>query len=198
MSKKAILFLILGATTLTAKPCEKYSRNSWKHWIDVDKDCQDTRQEILIRDSRKKVTYVGADSYEGCKVKSGKWFDPYTGKTFTDPKQLDVDHVVPLKEAFESGGWKWDRQRRAAYANYMKYEYHLLPVYRGSNRSKGAKDLAEWSPENKKFLKQYAKIWVKIKLDWDLSADHAELVALRRILGKNAKLPGMEEEYTCK
>lgn len=199
MSKWWVIGLIIGfCASDSIYSCEKYDRKNWKHWIDEDGDCQNTRQEVLIRDSIKPVKYVGTVDAEGCKVFTGYWYDPYTGKTFTNPKQLDVDHVVPLKEAFESGGYKWSKEKKREYANYLKDEFHIIPVYLGENRSKGAKDPAEWLPENLKFKKQYAKMWVRIKLHWNLSSDNEELAMLRRILGKHVQLPALAEEYTCK
>ncbi len=92
----------------------EYLRKQWKHWTDADGNCRDTRQEVLIEDSEISVTF---ESTEGCKVVSGRWSDPYSRDVFTDPAELDVDHMVPLRNAQRSGGWEWTKQRRQEYAN---------------------------------------------------------------------------------
>ncbi|MGL4388212.1 MAG: YHYH domain-containing protein [Brevinema sp.] len=141
-----------------------YDRDEWKHWIDADGDGQDTRQEVLIEESLVPVTFD-----ERGKVLSGKWFDPFSGEYFTDPKELDVDHVVPLKNAYDSGGASWDRKKKEAYANYLDDPNHLMAVSAKENRSKGSKDPSEWLPPNKSFHCEYIRIWHKIKITWGLS-----------------------------
>jgi len=68
----------------------EYLRKQWKHWSDADDDCQDTRQEVLIEESEIAVTFTDSDE---CRVLAGQWTDPYSGETFTDPRDLDVDHM---------------------------------------------------------------------------------------------------------
>ena len=85
-----------------------YDRGHWKHWIDSDRDCQNTRHEVLIEESLKKPTFK---SSKQCQVATGEWLDPYTGLTVTDSIKLDVDHMVPLKNAHDSGGWAWDNRK---------------------------------------------------------------------------------------
>ena len=71
---------------------------------------------------------------------------------------LDVDHVVPLKEAYLSGARHWSQSRKRHYANFLQNKDHLIAVYRGANRSKGAKDIAQWLPPNKDYHKVYIRI----------------------------------------
>jgi hypothetical protein len=133
-----------------------------------------------------------------CRVVSGKWIDPFTGQVFTDPSELDIDHVVPLKEAHESGAWQWDAEKRRRFANYLGDDHHLIAVHRSANRSKGAGDPAEWLPSNLEFRKAYARAWVQIKVKWGLSADAAELAVLREILkGEDIVFPREAPEYVC-
>ena len=75
-----------------------------------------------------------------------QWHDPYTGRVFTDPSLLDVDHVVPLKEAFDSGAKEWSRDKMVRYFNDLEHKDHLIAVDRSANRSKGARDPARWLP----------------------------------------------------
>ena len=73
---------------------------------------------------------------------SGSWNDPYSGRTITDASKLDIDHMVPLKEAHESGAANWPRERERAYANDLDDPDTLIAVDRRLNRQKGAKDPA--------------------------------------------------------
>lgn len=148
-----------------------YRRSLYKHWVDADGDCQDTRQEVLIRNATGKVDF---EKPRKCDVVRGQWLDPYTGKTFKEPRQLDIDHVVPLKNAHESGAWKWSAVKREDYANYLKDSRHLLAVQGSENRKKGAKGPDGYMPPDSAFRCDYVKEWVKIKRDWGLSLTETE------------------------
>ena len=124
---------------------------------------------------------------------SGSWSEPYSRKTITDASQLDIDHLVPLKEAHESGGFAWDADRRRDYANDLSGPNTLIAVDRGLNRQKGAGDPAEWLPPNKAYQAEYAAAWVAVKRKWGLTADAKEIAVLRDILGAEADLPIMAE-----
>ena len=157
----------------------KYIREDWKHWIDEDKDCQNTRHEVLIEESLKAVTFK---SDKQCQVATGEWLAPFTGDTVTDATKLDVDHMIPLKNAHDSGGWAWDNDRKAAYANEMAYSGHLIAVTASANRKKGAKGPEGWKPPNQDYWCDYAIDWVQIKADWGLSATKAEWTALQEMI----------------
>ena len=155
----AILVSVATASTAQSEP---YKRSLYKHWVDADRDCQDTRQEVLIAES---TVPVKLDA-RGCKVLKGQWFDPYTGKVFTNPKVLDIDHFVPLAEVHRSGGNRWSAAKRQAYANDLSSLDTLIAVSAGANRSKGDKDPAKWMPDNEAFHCQYVQTWVAIKVRW--------------------------------
>ena len=87
-----------------------YDRGEWRHWVDEDGDCQDARQEALIAESETPVTYKSEDR---CRVASGSWDGPYTGERFTDPGDLDIDHMVPLANAHRSGRVGLERGQEA-------------------------------------------------------------------------------------
>jgi len=157
----------------------KYDRGDWKHWIDQDSDCQNTRHEVLIEESLKVVTFK---SDKQCQVATGEWLDPFTGDTVTDGTKLDVDHMVPLKNAHDSGGWAWDKDKKAAYANEMRYADHLIAVTASANRKKGARGPEEWKPANQDYWCDYAIDWVQIKVEWELSATKAEWAALQEMI----------------
>ena len=128
---------------------------------------------------------------------SGSWNDSYSGKTITDATTLDIDHMVPLKEAHEPGAANWSRERKRAYANDLDDPDTLIAVDRRLNRQKGAKDPAEWLPPNPAYQTQYARAWVAVKLKWGLTADRQELVALQKLLGNQVELPPEAPEMNC-
>lgn len=151
-----------------------YDRKEWPHWIDADGDCQDTRTEVLIAESLVPVTFTDAKK---CEVAGGSWRCPYTDRTFSDPRQLDVDHMVPLAEAYRSGGAHWTKQQRTDYANDLGDPDHLVAVYKGANRSKGAKTIAQWLPEEPGERCHYVEVWMHVKTRWKLRIDEAEHAA---------------------
>ena len=157
----------------------KYDRDDWRHWTDVDGDCQDTRQEVLIAESLVPVTFTSEDA---CRVATGRWMGPYTGDVLEDPGELDVDHMVPLANAHLSGGHRWGAERKELYANSLSYPGHLVAATAAANRSKGAKGPEEWRPPNRTYWCRYATDWVAIKREWDLTATRAEAAALREML----------------
>lgn len=172
----AVIALILIAATPPKPP---YDRRAWPHWSDEDQDCLDTRNEVLLRDS---VSGVGFADDRGCLVSEGEWEDPYTGKILTMLRNVQVDHLVPLKNAHDSGGFAWSRQRRIEYANDLGFRFHLLAVSGTENRKKGARGPDEWKPPNKAFWCQYAQAWATIKQVWNLRSTAAEREALRDML----------------
>ena len=166
-----------------------YDRDDWKHWVDGDKDCQNTRHEALIEESLAKVAFK---TDRKCQVATGEWFAPYTGETVTDATRLDIDHMIPLKNAHNSGGWAWDKSRKAAFANEMSYADHLIAVTASANRKKGARGPEAWKPTNKGYWCDYAVDWVRIKIDWDLSATKAEWGALQEMLETCDSTPSIQ------
>ena len=190
-----ILFTLLTTIAFAdSAGCPKYDRKSYRHWIDEDRDCQNARHEVLIEES---LSRVGFKSSKGCRVISGSWNDPYSGRTITDATKLDIDHMVPLKEAHDSGAAFWSRERKRAYANDLDDPDTLIAVDRGLNRQKGAKDPAEWLPPKKSYQIEYARAWVGVKLKWGLTADRRELMALRELIGNQAELPREAPEMNC-
>ncbi len=176
------VLILAGAVLVTtaASSHPPYRRAEWPHWIDADGDCQNTRGEVLIRDAPA-GTVKFRDERE-CTVDAGEWADPYTGGVLTQAGEVDVDHLVPLKNAHDSGGWRWTRERRREYANDLSYRYHLLAVSRSANRSKGDKGPDEWRPARQEFWCQYAQAWAAVKHIWELQSTQAERQALREML----------------
>lgn len=148
----------------------KYNRAAWRHWDDADDDGQDTREEVLRQESLEPVEWFVDRS--GKRRLGGRWVCPYTGEILQNARDLDIDHLVPLKEAHESGGYAWDAATRAAFANDLLDPDHLVAVVAKANRQKGAKDPADWMPENNRCA--YAIAWVRVKRRWQLDMDRAE------------------------
>jgi hypothetical protein len=155
-----------------------YKRNLFANWYDADRDGCDTRQEVLIAES-----IIPAKIGAKCKV-TGQWFSIYDGVTTTNSSSFDIDHMVPLKEAWDSGAWNWNTDQRKKFANDLDESFFLIAVTASSNRSKGERDPAEWMPTSVSYRCEYARIWVKIKRAWDLSVDPAENTFLTRTLAK--------------
>jgi hypothetical protein len=146
-----------------------YDRDLFKHWVDADHDCQDTREEVLVAESRVPV--------DGCTVTTGEWFSWYDRQTWTQASDVDIDHLVPLKEAWDSGARAWDADTRERYANDLGDSRTLVAVTDNVNQSKGDRDVAEWLPEYG--VCRYVRQWVAVKLRWSLAVDAAERATLR-------------------
>lgn len=157
-----------------------YDRALYRHWIDADSDCQNTRHEVLIAESQIPVQLDA----RGCRVVAGRWYDPYTDQIFTDPRRLDVDHLVPLAETHRSGADVWTSQRRRDYANDLGHPDTLIAVDAGANRSKGAKDPAEWLPPNDDYHCEYVAAWMRVKAKWELQMDRDERAAIDKVLSE--------------
>jgi hypothetical protein len=161
--------------------CPKYDRDAqYGDWIDADRDCQNTRAEVLIRGSLKAVSFRATNP---CLVDSGLWFDPYSGDTLLAAADLQIEHVVPVSEAHKSGAWAWTQAQRKLFYNDLDSAYHLIPIIGSVNASKGDKDPAEWLPPATGYRREYALNWVKIKTRWMLTADAKELSTLHMLIG---------------
>jgi len=142
---------------------EVYHRKLYRHWIDEDGDCQNTRQEVLILTSQIEPKFK---TKKKCIVVEGKWFDPYSGETVTQATQLDIDHIVPLAHAHGIGARSWSSKEKERFANDFE---NLIPVSAKFNRKKGAKGPTEWMPPNKRFHCEYVTRWRKIITKYKLS-----------------------------
>ena len=118
-----------------------------------------------------------------CRVASGAWVGPYTGEQFNDLGRLDIDHMVPLGNAHQSGGWAWSATEKRRYANDLSYENHLIAVQASANRSKGSKSPADWRPPDRGYWCQYAVNWIVIKNTWRLTSTGPEAETLGEMLG---------------
>jgi hypothetical protein len=164
-----------GLAVAGQKSMAGYSRDRFPHWRIVAAGC-DTRDEVLKRDGSN-VT-VGKD----CKITGGTWLSLYDTKTFTDPQQLDIDHMVPLANAWRSGADTWTDEKRSDFANDMTRP-QLIAVSLNTNRSKGDQDPSTWKPPSQSFYCEYAQRWIAVKTYWKLTITDREKAALREMLG---------------
>jgi hypothetical protein len=154
-----------------------YDRDLFPHWSDEDGDRCDTREEVLIRDAGG-TAKVGSN----CAVTSGLWYSVYDGIWLDQARQLQVDHVVALKEAWDSGANQWTTFRREQFANDLDDPHALIAVSSSSNQSKGAADPSNWLPENQDDQCRYIVAWTIVKAGWELSMDESEHGRIRNLL----------------
>ncbi len=151
-----------------------YVRDKFNLWVDADADCQDTRDEVLLTESTARVS-------GGCDVSEGRWLSYYDNLAWSDPGDVDIDHVVPLAEAWDSGASRWTPKTRQRYANDLGDSRTLVAVTDNVNQSKGDQDIAEWQPEFGRC--RYVRAWVAVKLRWSLKVDGTEKRAIVRRAG---------------
>ena len=152
---------------------EGYDRDLFDHWVDADSDCLDTREEVLVDESLEPTE--GGD----CSVTAGRWFSYYDEVEWTAPGDVDIDHMVPLAEAWDSGARGWDEDTRRRYANDLFEQRSLVAVTDNVNQSKGDQDVAEWLPEFS--VCRYVREWVVVKTRWSLKVDRVEKQRLREL-----------------
>ena len=168
----------LFAEVPTAAPVTTgYDRDLFTHWIDADGDGCDTRQEVLIADSLVPVTFSS-----GCSVSNGEWYSWFDGATWTAPSDVDIDHFVPLSEAWQSGAHAWSADQRRAFANDLGHAGALEAVTDNVNASKGDRDPAQWLPPLADQSCRYVAEWVVVKYRWNLLVDSTERAAMDDIL----------------
>ncbi|MGH3312562.1 MAG: HNH endonuclease family protein [Streptomyces sp.] len=152
-----------------------YSRDKFPHWTSQGDGC-DTRETVLKRDGD------GVETGSDCYPTSGSWTSPYDGGTWTQPSDIDIDHMVPLAEAWGSGAKEWTQDRRQAFANDLNVA-QLLAVTDNVNQSKSDRDPAEWMPPKADYHCEYARMWIWVKDTYDMTVDSAEKGALTTALG---------------
>lgn len=153
-----------------------YDRALFPHWDNGVEDNCTTRQVVLERDGQD----VEAD--QNCQPVSGNWTSPYDDEVLTDVQDVDIDHMVALKEAWRSGAHAWTTEERQRFANDLDTT-QLWAVSASSNRAKGDADPADWMPPSEAVYCDYAASWIEVKHTWDLTVDPDEEQALREILG---------------
>ncbi|MEQ1722493.1 MAG: HNH endonuclease family protein [Pseudobdellovibrio sp.] len=153
-------------------------------WINDPNDdtCYNTRAKVLVRDSDKTVIFKDTNH---CVVDGGYWQDPYTDQPFTNAKDIQIDHLVPLKNAYMSGASKWSFRARCLYANYLGAEFHLISSNGTQNMKKGDKSPDKYMPPNPEYTCTYVKNWLSVKFLWGLKMTEAEAAAIVKIISDN-------------
>lgn len=171
---RAPLVKAIKALPTRAEKPRGYDRDEFEHWVDADSDGQDTRAEVLIAESRARVTLNGGT------VVTGRWRSYYDNKTWTRASDVDIDHLVPLKESWDSGARRWNDDTRRAFANDLTDSRSLVAVTDNVNQSKADRDPAQWLLR-KRAQCRYIKEWVAVKHRWRLSVDAREKKQLLRV-----------------
>lgn len=150
-----------------------YNRSAFRHWTDTNRNCLNTRHELLKSQSTGPVT----KSSDGCRVLHGRWNDPYTGNIFLESRLVDVDHVVPLQWAWINGASTWSDEKREQFAND---ERNLFIVSASVNRSKGARGPNEWLPPNEAFHCQYVTRFLRILILYEFPEEPRQRLSTLR------------------
>ena len=146
-------------------------------WLETDRPGCNVRELVLIAEAVS-ISEVNQD----CRPLDGLWHSWYDDRPFDNPSDLDIDHMVPLAEAHDSGAGDWPAERKSAFANDLDLPAALTAVSASSNRNKRADDPADWKPPLRSAWCQYAHDWIAVKVKWSLSADQPEVSALRDML----------------
>jgi hypothetical protein len=172
--KILLLSIVLIAVTsrTTADPVvnlKNYNREAFGGWADSDGDCQNTRHELLIARSLRPAEL----RTDGCLVLRGSWIDPYSAELQRQASEVDIDHLVPLKFAWDHGAWDWSRDKQEQFANDP---FNLVITQKSLNRSKGSDGPLNWLPPNDGFkcaylerfllvLERYSLVLLRDELD---------------------------------
>jgi len=166
---------MLASLTVAAEgSMSGYDRDKFPHWISQGDNCN-TREVVLQRDGS------GVSTGNDCYPTSGSWYSEYDGATWTQPSDVDIDHIVPLGEVWRSGGANWTTAKREQLANDLSIS-QLIAVTDNVNQSKGDDDPANWLPPRSAYHCTYAREYVWVKYSYDMTVDSAEHTALSNVL----------------
>lgn len=170
-SYSAPLTTAIAGLTVAAEVRTGYERSKFRHWVDADGDGCSTRAEVLDIESETSVTCSN--------LAGGRWFSYYDRVSWTDSSRIDIDHMVPLAEAWDSGARNWTAAQREAYANDLGDYRTLVGVTDSVNSAKGDQDIAEWKPTYDKC--RYLREYVAVKIRWRLSVNSGEKTAMQNL-----------------
>ena len=165
-----------------------YTRSQFPHWSDPDRNGCDARNDTLKRDLTQISFKTGT---RDCKVLTGQLLDPFSGKviTFSSTKSnIDIDHVVALSNAWQTGAAYFDKTKRVAIANDP---LNLIAVDAKLNRQKGDGDAATWLPPLKSYRCDYVAKQIAVKAKYGLWVTQPEKGAIIKLLEmcEGQKLP---------
>lgn len=172
-----ILFIEFGYSA-------EYKREYFKHWSDLDNNGLDSRQDALILQSISSKNKMHLVSVKDNKAVDGIWVCPYTGEIVHDPQDLDIDHVVPLKYAWEHGADKWNNMQREMFANDPD---NLLVTRDYINQAKGALGPDKWLPPNISYHAVYIAKFIFICEQYNLSCEIERFNAALKYSREGAK-----------
>ena len=170
---------VLAVMVIAPEYSTGYQRNLFPHWTTID-GCS-TRDRVLIAES---TSFAQVDPF-GCRVVAGDWVSPFDGALWDDPADIHIDHLVALKEAWESGAWAWTETERRAFANDIEDPRPLNAVTGSVNQAKSDLDPPQWLPPLVGARCRYLADWIAVKARWQLSLDGAEMNFLRSYLPAN-------------
>lgn len=182
--RKLIAIALLGVSVAACTPqipssaqsdpvsSDDYDRADWGNWKQQGGGC-DTRELLLKQAGQNVVTD------RTCKVVSGSWYSQYDGVTLSVSSKVQIDHIVPVKEAWRSGGASWPDDKKNQFYNDLD---NLIAVSSTSNQSKSDDDPAEWLPPRKEFDCTYIKRYDSVKKKWGLAEDPREHQAIANVL----------------
>ncbi|WP_424183464.1 HNH endonuclease family protein [Actinokineospora sp. G85] len=153
-----------------------YSRDKFPHWLTISGACN-TRETVLKRDGSSVVTDGS------CAATSGRWYSPYDGATWSAASDVDIDHVIPLANAWRSGASSWTTAKRQQLANDLSAP-QLIAVTDDVNQSKGDQGPESWKPSLTGYWCTYAKMWTSVKSKYALRVTSAEKSALLTMLDR--------------
>ena len=153
-----------------------YSRDKFLHWITISGTCN-TREWVLHRDG------TGVQVGSNCYPTSGRWYSPYDGASWSNPSDVDIDHVVALAGAWRSGASGWTQSRRQSFANDLSNP-ELIAVTDDVNQAKGDQSPDQWKPPLASYWCTYARMWIDVKYTWSLTATSSESTALNSMLDR--------------
>lgn len=172
-SKSQALSMLNGLPVSAPGSMDGYDRDLFPHWLSQGDGC-DTREVVLARDGK------NVEQDDQCRAVGGSWYSEYDDVTINNSSDIDIDHIVPLAEAWRSGATNWSEAKRKSFANNLSAA-QLIAVSASSNRSKGDKDPAQWMPRAG-YQCVYARSWVWIKNNYAMNVDSAEKAALTSAL----------------
>ncbi|WP_182379858.1 HNH endonuclease family protein [Nocardioides sp. WS12] len=170
-SYSAPLTTAIGSLPVATEVRTGYDRAKFVHWIDADGDGCSTRNEVLDVESENSVTCGN--------LSGGRWYSYYDRVSWTNPSDVDIDHMVPLAEAWDSGARSWTAAQRQAYANDLGDSRSLVGVTDNVNQAKGDQDIAEWLPTYDKC--RYLREFVAVKIRWRLTVNSTEKTAMQNL-----------------